>query len=718
MKSQLIAAILVSAITASAAAQEGPQVVIHFSESSAQVENGAGAGVVVRQEKAHLKIMSTDKNINYVLSGHSVDGSVELESVHPFSITLDGVNLANETGPVIEMVSAQPAQINLAEKTKNILTDAAMYESKAKGALCSDGDITFSGSGALHINGVGEKQHAVYSKRSIVQSSGDIKINSAAKDGLHAEKAIQISGGSLNVTASGDALDAKENVEISGGKVEISSSDEDVCAIKCGADYIMKDGAAIITLSGNSSSAVKTDGNVDLQGGSLQITHAGDVVLGKVTDVSPVYTDPKYSKAINCGKNLLISGGNLTINHSGLAGRCIDVDGNAWISGGKSLLKTSGGCTEIFSDEKGVADVAAAAGMKVKGNLELLAGELSVVSTGTAGAGISVKGTLTFGAENAKKVPVVLITTEGDMVALGGQGWNTEAENPKAIKVDGDVIIHDGKIKIIALKDGGEGIESKSAMVINGGTIEIESFDDCLNAVSKITVNDGMIYCFSTGNDGIDCNGPLEFNGGVVISSGTNMPEEGFDCDSNPFTINGGILLGSGGATSTPSNGRQAAVIFSGEGTENTILQITSASGDVLTYRLPRTYGGGMGFGGMMPGMGMPPVGAQQGGGRPQRGARGERPAGGMGGMGGFGGGMGGMGGMFGGGSGPMNLLVSAPTLIAGNTYTLIQGADVSGGTEFNGLITGATVSGGTKKQTFTVDASSTAIITLETQSE
>ena len=35
-----------------------------------------------------------------------------------------------------------------------------------------------------------EKQHAVYSTLSIVQSSGDIIINSAAKDGLHSEKAI------------------------------------------------------------------------------------------------------------------------------------------------------------------------------------------------------------------------------------------------------------------------------------------------------------------------------------------------------------------------------------------------------------------------------------------------------------------------------------------------------------------------------------------------
>jgi len=35
-----------------------------------------------------------------------------------------------------------------------------------------------------------EKQHAVYSTLSIVQSSGDIIINSAAKDGLHGEKAM------------------------------------------------------------------------------------------------------------------------------------------------------------------------------------------------------------------------------------------------------------------------------------------------------------------------------------------------------------------------------------------------------------------------------------------------------------------------------------------------------------------------------------------------
>ena len=277
--------------------------------------------------------------------------------------------------------------------------------------------------------------------------------------------------------------------------------------------------------------------------------------------------------------------------------------------------------------------------------------------------------------------------------------------NPKAIKAKGNVEINSGTLCVTTKQNGGEGIESKKALTINGGNIEVMAYDDCMNAVDRITVNGGTIYCFSEGNDGIDCNGPLEFNGGLVISSGTRMPEEGFDCDRNTFSINGGTLIGTGGATSSPTDASctQNSIIISGKGKKDTILQVKTKSGDTLVYKLPRDYAAG-GFGGPQGGnFGGPPPGSGDNTNRPQRPDRGGDHAFGPPG----GGGPGGMNTT----SGPMTLLFSAPEIESGSSCTLISGATVSGGTEFHGFYSGATVTGGTVVKTFVTEKSSTVTV-------
>ncbi len=138
------------------------------------------------------------------------------------------------------------------------------------------------------------------------------------------------------------------------------------------------------------------------------------------------------------------------------------------------------------------------------------------------------------------------------------------------------------------------------------------------------------------------------------MSSGTTAPEEGLDCDVNTFTITGGILVGTGGATSLPTASvcTQRSVKYTGTGTAGVVLQVKSTSGNNLVYKIPRSYSGG--------GQGGP------------------------------------------GGGGGMVLLFSNPGLASGTTYTIMTGVTVSGGTEFHGLYTGATVSGGTTLKTFT----------------
>lgn len=61
--------------------------------------------------------------------------------------------------------------------------------------------------------------------------------------------------------------------------------------------------------------------------------------------------------------------------------------------------------------------------------------------------------------------------------------------------------------------EGSEGIESKSVLTVNEGTVAALCYDDCMNASNSIVLNGGNIYCYSSGNDGIDSNGTLTITG-------------------------------------------------------------------------------------------------------------------------------------------------------------------------------------------------------------
>ena len=351
------------------------------------------------------------------------------------------------------------------------------------------------------------------------------------------------------------------------------------------------------------------------------------------------------------------------MTHSGLAGKGLSADGDVTINGGTLDLFTSGGNSATFTNADKVLDVAAADCLKADGTLRILGGTVRATSTGAAGDAISAEGAAIIGVAGITNTPYVEAATRGARVYLSGSGDGADYSNPKTFSAQGDVTVNGGTFRATTVNDGGEGLESKGILTINGGDLEIQAYDDCLNAATNITVNGGRIYCYSTGNDAIDSNGTLTFNGGLIVSSGTTAPEEGFDCDQNVFAIRGGTLVGTGGSSSSPTaaNCTQRAVLYKAAGTSGTVVRVAAGGADVLVYKLPRTYSGG-------------------GGGPPG-----------------------------GGTTASMTMLFSLPAL-TNATYAIVTNAVVSGGTEFHGLYVGATVTGGTTSKTFTASSMVTTV--------
>ena len=106
-----------------------------------------------------------------------------------------------------------------------------------------------------------------------------------------------------------------------------------------------------------------------------------------------------------------------------------------------------------------------------------------------------------------------------------------------------------GILNVNGKQEEGEGIATKSCdLIINSGTINVNSQDDGLNAGGSggsIIINGGTVYIKANG-DGIDSNGALTINGGKVYTIGSSQGgDAGIDTDEG-YIINGGELIAIG----------------------------------------------------------------------------------------------------------------------------------------------------------------------------
>ena len=638
-------------------------VAVAFSGSAATVSNGVGAGVSVLQDGANVAITSTVAGVEVRVSGTAAPASLKIGSSQPLKLVLNGVDLASATNPAISVWTSNRCFVVLAKGTTNVLADGGV--NAAGGAFYGSGPLVFSGTGFLNVSGM--KKHGVSGAGSIRIRDGEIAVPRAISDAIHAGS-FRLDNGTLTLAAYGDGVDAG-TVQIDGGALSVLSTSNDTKAIKCDGAMTVGGGVLNLAVRGPQGKGIKAT-DLTVAGGTLLFRLTGAAVLATVTNVTTngttvatnVYVDPSYCSAIKCDGNLTVNAGTIAVTHSGTAGKGLSADGDVTINGGTLDLFTSGGNSTAFTNADKVLDVAAADCLKADGALRILGGTVRAISTGAAGDAISADGAAIIGVAGVTNAPYIEAATRGARVLLYGSGESAEYSNPKTFSAQGNVTVNGGTFRATTVNDGGEGLESKGILTINGGDLEIVSYDDSLNAASNITVNGGRIFCYSTGNDAIDSNGTLTFNGGLIVSSGTTAPEEGFDCDQNTFAIRGGTLVGTGGASSSPTaaSSTQRSVLYKAAGTSGTVVRVATGGTNVLVYKIPRTYSGG-------------------------------------------GGGPGG------GSTASMTMLFSLPAL-TNATYALVTNAVVSGGTEFHGLYVGATVTGGTTSKTFTASSLVTTV--------
>lgn len=234
----------------------------------------------------------------------------------------------------------------------------------------------------------------------------------------------------------------------------------------------------------------------------------------------------------------------------------------------------------------------------------------------------------------------------------GSSTSTSGSTSPKVIKAMNGMIVNSGSFTIKSSAEGGEGLESKTTMVINGGNIYFNTYDDCINAKSSLTVNGGNLRCVATGNDAIDSNGSMALNGGLILASGTREPEEGVDVDNaSQLQITGGTVINQKGnmLNLTTTQCKVPTIKYSSSISAGTLITVTTSSGQhIMSFKAPQAMSQGC--------------------------------------------------------------YITLPEFTSGSSYKLYTGGSVSGGTVFNEVTKGGTFSGGTQVKSFTISSNLTSL--------
>ncbi len=268
--------------------------------------------------------------------------------------------------------------------------------------LMESGSLTISGIGddGIQVSYKDDTDREAEDTGSITIAGGtvDITVTGTASKGLKAEGDVTISGGTVNITTSGNGtwddddsktkasscISADGNILIEDGTLTLSSTGAGGKGINgdgtltinggtitistTGGMYAYVNGKEYTNYTGNtdnldsdyksSPKGMKIDGNVEINGGTINVTTTGNGAEGIESKAVLTINDGTivvnaYDDAINSSSHMYIKGGDITVVASNNDG--LDSNGNMYISGGtiKAFGTSSPECGIDANEEDG-----------------------------------------------------------------------------------------------------------------------------------------------------------------------------------------------------------------------------------------------------------------------------------------------------------------------------------------------------------------------------
>ena len=473
------------------------EVNIDMSNPTAFTENG----VEVTVNGGHITANhSSTKNICYVLSGTTTNGSFTVVGDKKYEVKLNNVNITNPDSAALNLLSGKRAYIMLVDGTSNTLSDGT--GGSQKGALYCKGKLLFNGNGKLSVTG--NTNNAIHSADYIVFRKGNnIYANSTANHGIKANDGIFINGGIINVEVSAEAakgINCESNIIVNGGRTTVITTG--------GGTYDTEDNEA------------------------------------------------KGAACIKADSAFTINAGELWLKSTGSGGKGINVDTEANFTGGNVYIVTEGG------QYKSNNDTSSPKGIKADGNINISGGAIWVRTNGYNGEGIETKSTMNIsGGEVAVYAYDDAINSKGDMTITGGYVY-AQGKNNDGLDANGNIYIKGGliyaicsgspEVAIDANTEGGKKLYLTGGTVVAVGGLENgSSLSQACYQASSWSKN--TWYTMTYDSNTFSFKTPSSGGSGLVVSSAATPTLSSGTTVSGGSSVFGGIGIMSGSVSNGTS---------------------------------------------------------------------------------------------------------------------------------------------------------------------
>ncbi len=319
--------------------------------------------------KGHLELKGKGTLNVYGNTAHAIYAKEYVEmkncTVNVLSAVKDGINCNQyflmESGSLsISGVADDGVQVSYKDDTDREAEDT--------------GSLTITG-GTVNIAVTGTATKGLKAEGDLTVADGTLTITTSgggtwdtddqktkASSCISADGNIQIDGGTLTLTSSGSGgkgINGDSTLVINGGTITVSTT---------GGMYAYVNGKEYTNYTGNtdnldsdyksSPKGMKIDGNVEINGGTINVTTTGNGAEGIESKAELTINDGTivinaYDDAINSSSHMYIKGGDITVVASNNDG--LDSNGNMYISGGtiKAFGTTSPECGIDANEEDG-----------------------------------------------------------------------------------------------------------------------------------------------------------------------------------------------------------------------------------------------------------------------------------------------------------------------------------------------------------------------------
>ncbi len=456
-----------------------------------------GNGVEVTVDAGHITANhGSTKNVCYVLSGTTDNGSLTVVGSKKYAVKLNGANITNPDSAALSLLSSKRAYVILADGTTNTLTDGTGGSHKA--ALYCKGKLLFNGSGSLSVTG--NTGNGIHSADYIVLNKGNnIYVKSNANHGIKANDGVFINGGIINIEVSAAAAKG----------------------INCESNIIVNGGRTTVLTTGNGT--YDSDDN-----------------------------EAKGAAGIKADSTLTVNGGELWLKSTGSGGKGINVDMEACINGGNVYIITTGG--QYKSNNK----TSSPKGIKTDGNITVGGGRIWVRTSGTNGEGIETKKELSItGGEVASYAYDDAVNSKSTMTISGGYIY-AHGQHNDGIDSNGNCYIKGGVIYAVCSGSPEVAIDANTEegykLYVTGGTIVAvgglengsQLTQSCYQASSW---NANTWYALTVGTNVFSFQSPSSGGSGIVVSGSSQPTLQSGVSVSGGTSYFGGIGIADGTAS-------------------------------------------------------------------------------------------------------------------------------------------------------------------------